>query len=529
MSAPIDREALRRRIVDAVGQNPGSRTEALLTIVGGHDFNFRRELRAAEADGELVNLGTRYGEWYLPIAATAKGMAEKVVGLVEEVGAERGRKTEALRPELHQTGEVEQPVKSGDLGKCPDHPDYRAERRPSCRCSTCWDMWERCANGNSVKAVDPLEVFRERRSVGALRTEHKELLERLNEAERRQTFLDELARPMEPLRIERREKKSHIGEATAIALLSDVHFSQVVLPETVAGRNRYNLEIAERRLLRFFDRVRFLIELERHAWKIRDLVLWFGGDLISGHLREEAIETSALAPVEESRVLRRLLEAGIRSLLEDSELESIIIPCSYGNHGRTTVKPRVATGARNSFEWLLYHTIAESFANEPRVHFDVAAGAHCYVDLYGKTVHFTHGDEVKFSGGIGGLSVPLLRRVARWETIRPCAFHCIGHYHQLRDFKWAVTNGSVIGLDPFGMSVGAELENPEQSFLVFDSVRGKASGVRPIWCESDEFDPQTGVADVQRKSERDMARAAVAVANSRIANAWQSCSGRPAA
>ena len=77
------------------------------------------------------------------------------------------------------------------------------------------------------------------------------------------------------------------AEAVAVALLSDVHAEEEVTPASVNGLNEYNLSIAEERLEKFFRTTARLTEIERGGAKIDTLILWLGGDLLSGMIHEE--------------------------------------------------------------------------------------------------------------------------------------------------------------------------------------------------------------------------------------------------
>lgn len=330
---------------------------------------------------------------------------------------------------------------------------------------------------------DPLErhVSQKRSRVDA--ATNRELLERLEQAEARFRFAERLSEDQEiPPRVTRRERTSGLREGCAVALLSDCHVEEVVDPRAVANRNEYNLQIAQRRMERYFDGVEWLVRFNRGAWSIRDLVLWLGGDLMTGHIHEELVETNELSPVETVLELRGWLRRGITQLLQDTELERIVIPCSYGNHGRTTSKRRIKTGAQNSFEWMLYQILATDFAEEPRVRFAVPRGAHAYVEVFDYTLHFCHGDDVRYWGGVGGLSIPLGKRIPKWDNVKRSHFHHVGHFHQLLDLGHTLVNGSLIGYTDFAFSIGADYEPPQQGFYMLDSKRGKAN-VTPIWVD----------------------------------------------
>lgn len=280
--------------------------------------------------------------------------------------------------------------------------------------------------------------------------------------------------------VERLELGSGLREACAVAMLSDAHVEEEVRAGDTPVGNKYNLAIAERSLSRFFAGYRWLIDFHRTAFKIRQAVCWLGGDLITGHIHEENIETTAFPPVEAVLWLRPRLMAGIDLLLADPELETLLIPCSYGNHGRNTKKPFRSRGAEHSYEWLMYQVLADHYRNEPRVRFLADRSAHQYVQAYGYDLHFTHGDEIKYHGGLGGITIPVNKRVAAWDVARRCHYHHFGHFHTYEQHQRWTANGSVIGYNAYAMAMGANPEPPQQAFYLLDSRRGKTCK-SPIW------------------------------------------------
>ncbi len=339
---------------------------------------------------------------------------------------------------------------------------------------------------------DPVERQEQIEEQSRDRRQVKQLVEQLREARARQSFLDAASSFKEPPRILPREKTSKIRELTAVALASDWHVEEPVEPESVAYRNEYNLEIADKRVTRFFEGIIWNIEHHRASGRlaIRDLVLWLGGDLMTGYIHPELVESNLLSPTETVRWLIPRIRDGIHSLLERLQLDHIEIPCSFGNHGRSTDKPRISTGYANSYEWLMYHVLADEFRNEPRVHFEITNSAHQYVRVYDFTIHLHHGDDVKYQGGVGGIAIPLLKAVPAWERLKHADVHCIGHHHQLKDFGRAVVNGSIIGHGPYSQRIRAEFEPPQQALFYMDSARGKCM-VTALW-----------VADAESKETR---------------------------
>lgn len=351
---------------------------------------------------------------------------------------------------------------------CPEHE--RARHR------TAADM---PANVAPTKPVDPVARAEAARGASALRREHAELVERVREADKRAAFSSALAAcPLPP--IPRRELRSGLREATAVALFSDVHCEERVLAGDTPIGNTYSLPIAAVRIGRFFSGVEWLIAKERHGTKIRDLVLWLGGDLMSGHIHEENLETSAAPPIQTMLWLYPRVVAGIDQLAADAGLVNISVVCSYGNHGRDTRRAMHATGAHHSYEWGMYQRLSDHYAKHPKVRVSADPSEHQYVKVYDYDLHFHHGHRVQYNGGSGGITIPLNKAVAAWDRVRRCDYHHFGHFHQYIDTGNIVVNGSVIGYNAYAMGIKAMPEAPAQAFYLLDSKRGKTAK-SPVW------------------------------------------------
>jgi len=309
--------------------------------------------------------------------------------------------------------------------------------------------------------------------VRRLKADNRKLSKQVIELERGLEIKEGIAAvPVEGKPIQANEKVMH--EATAIAMLSDVHWGEVVDPATINGINEYTPETAEASVVRFFELVRWHIEMFRSRIEIKELVLILGGDLITGHLHDELLETNALGPIPEAIAVKAANKSGIDYLLEDHDL-SLNLACVYGNHGRITAKRRHSTGARNSIERYLYSNLATLFEGNDRTTWTVADGAHIYQQVYDDTIRIHHGDDVRYGGGVGGLSIPLHKACKSWDTVRKAKCSFFGHWHQLKDFGFACVNGSTIGYSPYSLAIKAEFEPPRQLFCLWDREHGKTA------------------------------------------------------
>ncbi len=345
----------------------------------------------------------------------------------------------------------------------------------------------RVAPSSPAIPADPVEAAQVKRAARDLKGELETLTELLRLEREKNAFYTALGRPRERLTIKPRERTSGVREMTALVLASDWHPEEEVSPIKVQGRNKFTLDIARLRIQRFFDGIVDLITHHRASGKIviRDLVLALMGDLMTGHIHEDCKHLTKLFPIETILWLTPQLEAGIRYLLKELDLASIKIPCDVGNHGRTTEYRNIATGPETSYEYGMYVTLQRAFAGDPRVEFDTSPSNDHYTQIYDFLLHTTHGDSLRYAGGVGGLTIPLLKAVSSWDSDIRADWHAIGHFHTALDVDKAICNGSMIGWSPFGKWIKARYNARDlsQHFSLIDRGNGRCHSTL-IWVAS---------------------------------------------
>lgn len=337
----------------------------------------------------------------------------------------------------------------------------------------------------AVTVEDRLGATRAKAQATEAKREVKELASELEKARESVNAVAKLTEaPLPP--IQKLEFGRGMREATAVAMGSDWHYEEEVRPTDTPNNNAFNLAIADHRTQRFFSAVEWSIRHAQSAFKIRHLVLWLGGDMTTGQLHEENLETGQLGPLEAMLMVQDRIIAGIRFLLDsDIGLEEIHIVGSYGNHGRFTKRMRSSTGAAHNSDWLMYQSIGSAFQDEPRVLINADKGEHQYHRVYDFDLHFHHGHRIKYGGGVGGIMVPINKAVSQWDKVRACHYHHFGHFHQYIDHGAVTVNGSLIGYNGFAMGIKATPEPPQQAFYLLDSKRGKCNKT-PLWVNSPE-------------------------------------------
>lgn len=274
------------------------------------------------------------------------------------------------------------------------------------------------------------------------------------------------------VRVDAKGKGGARREAAAVLQASDWHMEEVVTAEQTHGRNEYNPVIAKRRSDYFFKNSVKLVKKEAQNVDITAVVLWLGGDFFSGNIHEDVAASCALGPMDAIALVQDTLAGGIEYLLKELPTGTrLIIPCSVGNHSRITREQRIGTEHENSLEWFAYGNLQREFRGEPRVTFVRERVYETYVDLFGFVCRFHHGHAVKGGDNIGGLSVPLMKRIYKWNQGRKADHDFLGHFHTYNPSNAFTVNGSLIGDNPYGMRIGGH-EAPVQAFSLIDSKFG---------------------------------------------------------
>lgn len=334
------------------------------------------------------------------------------------------------------------------------------------------------------REVAPAELLAADRKVRAVETEKKDTNVKLKESEKQVEALQ--ARCDLLLDIEEGQKdkkrfsipnyKDSEGQGIFCGVASDWHIEEDVTPESVPGyENEYNPEIAEARAKKYFQSYVFMLNAWRHVGRCDTAVLAILGDIITGYIHEELMESNHMSPSRAVLFGQELLGSGIEYILKNGNLKKLILPCCYGNHGRTTPKSRIHTGADNSFEFLLYKTMQKEWKGEKRLDWHIAEGYHLNTDLFGHRVRWHHGDAIGYGGGVGGITIPVKKKIANWNSGSAKSAHLdvFGHFHQLIDGGNFICNGSLIGYNAFALQIGAAYEPPRQACFWLDAVRGK--------------------------------------------------------
>lgn len=272
------------------------------------------------------------------------------------------------------------------------------------------------------------------------------------------------------------------GNRYAVALFSDAHIEETVNPDTVLGLNEYNVNIARKRIEKYFVNLANCLEAD----EVEDLIFASLGDMISSYIHDELAQTNQLSPLEATFEAQNLIVSGLKYLCENTDLKSIKFIGIVGNHSRVTKKIQHANGYAMSYEWLMYKNVEKEckLLNLP-IEFCLPNSEMAIVDTQDKKRFiFIHGFQIKStgSGTVCGIYPALNRLSMKWsKTFKQDKIY-LGHFHTCVSIPNAVVNGSIIGYNAFAMTNGFEYEEPAQQYEVFDTKAGQLL-TRKIYCK----------------------------------------------
>lgn len=280
-----------------------------------------------------------------------------------------------------------------------------------------------------------------------------------------------------------RKARGHHG--TPVLMLSDLHLDEVVEPAEMDGLNRYNREIAHRRLEEVVNGAVKLTRGYVSGLQFDGIVVPLLGDIITGDIHEE------LARTNEDTVQGTIVHwvpalASALSYLAD-EFGRVFVPCVDGNHDRGTKRTQAKKRAESSNAWVIYNWLADTLRDDDRITFSIGTSPHQRIDIYDTRFLLAHGDAFRSQGGVGGLYPSMLKWLLKMHNLYGTSrndfdYALLGHWHQLLWGNDFVVNGSLKGYDEYARHNGFGFEEPQQALFIVTPERGIVQRL-PVFAE----------------------------------------------
>jgi transposase-like protein len=282
---------------------------------------------------------------------------------------------------------------------------------------------------------------------------------------------------------------------------SDWHYGENVSISGTAYANEFNRDIAGKRVHSLVEnsiRLAKGFAFQGNTSAPSGIVIALNGDLISGDIHEELRETNEAPPFVCVNEVLGLLIWAIDTMAEN--FGRVFVPCTVGNHGRTTHKPRAKNRVFLSYEWNLYMMLQRHYAGNPKVVVTVSDHTDILYKVAGHRILQTHGDALGVKGGDGiiGALGPIARgaiklRNSEFKLGRDFDYLIMGHWHQDLWIGRTIVNGALKGYDEYARLVlRAEPSRPSQQLWFMHPEHGMTARM-PVFVDSTEVNVDKSV------------------------------------
>jgi hypothetical protein len=266
-------------------------------------------------------------------------------------------------------------------------------------------------------------------------------------------------------------------------VLSDLHYGEHVDPEQVNGLNEYTPEICARRLSEVIESL--VSFKDNRPYPINKLVISALGDNCSGGpgIHDEIRENNLVTISEQAHDIGLLLGETVETLAEYyPEIELVGVS---GNHPRMA-RPHASKNVFDNFDWIGYKTTEVYLRHLDQVTVIAPKAAMAVHNIAGNDVLLWHGDGVRSSMP----GVPWGGVMRRWNELKRqylsqgtnLASVRVGHFHSAGVVLGGevIMNGSLIGLNEYGLKNFGSGQAPTQLLITHDEVNHRMTDVSYI-------------------------------------------------
>lgn len=263
----------------------------------------------------------------------------------------------------------------------------------------------------------------------------------------------------------------------SVLMLSDLHIGEFVSLEETHDLCSYSMDIFEKRYNNIIDRVINIINKLRHGYNIDILHIHGLGDMVSGIIHQELVETA------EGTVMEWLLDGSdivARGILRLSQhFNKIDFVGVVGNHGRMDKKPTFKRKYVN-WDYLFYEILKLKCQNQENVTFNIPKSFFTIDHILGWDFLIMHGDNIQSWQGIPFYGIK--RMAANFSEVlsshnQKFDYIELGHFHSTglldRVVGEILINGNFKGGDEFVLGRMFTMSQPKQTFFGVHKQHGK--------------------------------------------------------
>lgn len=272
--------------------------------------------------------------------------------------------------------------------------------------------------------------------------------------------------------------KGRPSEEAAVLLISDSHVGEVVDYDEMLGLGQYDFKTFTLYLEFLTDTVVDIIGKMRHGFNIQDLHIHLLGDIVSGMIHEELLETNEANMFHCTFGTAHVLAQAILELCP--HFRHIYVDGVIGNHGRHSKEMKFKQ-KWNNWDYIVYTALATLLVNQKNVTCNFPYSPFIKKEIYGFSHFLAHGDGVLRQFGIPYYGVRKMTSnitnvyAARGEYVN---FFNLGHFHtkatEERFDGETIMNGSWKGGDEYSFARMHLVGEPKQVMYGVHCNAGKS-------------------------------------------------------
>ncbi len=249
------------------------------------------------------------------------------------------------------------------------------------------------------------------------------------------------------------KKSSKKKNMTLELLFSDVHYGKLI---NTIDNNFVNNEEIRKRVKKIADTVIKEIARESKSFNVERLVLAMIGDMIE-NADFHGVESHKGSEFGTSRQVQECIFSIFTDLLVPIAHTGvqIDIPCITGNHDRVGKEKTYQKTGEENLTYIIYKTLELlcQTSGLKNVKFDIPSGIFISVDIYGNTIVYEHGDELK---NLNRDTMATLMSKRQAQLGRVVHYYRVGHFHEDITYNRGkmMVNGSIPGMDDYAHSKG---------------------------------------------------------------------------
>jgi len=250
--------------------------------------------------------------------------------------------------------------------------------------------------------------------------------------------------------------------------IADWHIGEVIDEGEMEGFNKYNYEIAKRRVEFLAQKVMKWVKTERNGHNIDEIHIPIMGDMITGSIHDELI-TFAEFPITESVVRSSKLISWYISQISTLFKKVTVHALKVDNHSRFTKKKGSKRRGTNSWNHIIAELIKEQLKYHDNIELIFHESQKAEIDIAGQIILADHGDGTTAFMGLpwygfaredGREAVKRMREGKRFDD------RMRAHWHTAAAGPFGILCGCLCGSTELDAQAGRHSDPYQVSFLV---------------------------------------------------------------